>query len=66
MKIILLIKQIRKERKISLKQLSEKSGVSKTHINDIEKGYKEPSLEIMIKLSKALNVPIQSLYKVQW
>lgn len=66
MKIILLIKQIRKERKISLKQLSKKSGVSKTHINDIENGYKQPSLEIVIKLSKALNVPIQSLYKVQW
>ncbi len=66
MKIILLIKQERKENKITLKQLSKKSGVSKTHISDIENGYKGPSLEVMIKLSKALNVPIQSLYKVQW
>ena len=32
----------------------------------MENGYKGASLEVMIKLSKALNVPIQSLYKVQW
>lgn len=66
MKIVLLVKKIRKEQHLTLKQLSIKSGVSTTHINDIEKGEKGPSLEIMIKLAKALNTSIESLYKVKW
>lgn len=66
MKIILLIKQIRREENLSLKQLSIRSGVSTTHINDIEKGEKGPSLEIMIKLAKALDTSIELLYKVKW
>ncbi len=66
MKIVLLVKQIRKEQHLTLKQLSIKSGVSTTHINDIEKGEKGPSLEIMIKLAKALNTSIELLYKVKW
>lgn len=66
MKIILNVKQIRKERKMTLKQLSIKSGVSTTHINDIENGEKGASLEAMVRLAKAFNLPIECLYKVKW
>lgn len=66
MKIILCIKEIRKEKKMSLKRLSEKSGVSRTHINDLENNLKEPSLEITIKLAKAFNKEITDLYYVKW
>ncbi len=66
MKIILFVKQIRTERHITLKQLSIKSGVSTTHINDVENGEKSPSLEVMVRLAKALDLPIVLLYKVKW
>lgn len=51
---------------MTLKQLSIKSGVSTTHINDIENGEKGASLEVMVRLAKAFNLPIELLYKVKW
>lgn len=66
MKIILNVKQIRKERKMTLEQLSIKSGVSTTHISDIENGERGASLEVMIRLAKAFNLSIELLYKVKW
>lgn len=51
---------------MTLKQLSLKSGVSTTHISDIENGERGASLKIMVKLAKAFNLPIECLYKVKW
>ena len=51
---------------MTLSKLSEKSGVSSTHINDIENNIKSPSLFVMVRLSKALDVEITELYKVKW
>ena len=36
MRILILLKQVRSKRNITLVQLSERTGISKTHINDIE------------------------------
>lgn len=66
MRIEILLKQVRQEKNITLNKLSEKSGVSTTHINDIENNIKSPSLFVMVRLSKALDVEITELYKVQW
>ncbi len=66
MRIEILLKQVRQEKNITLNRLSEKSGVSTTHINDIENNIKSPSLFVMVRLSKALDVEITELYKVQW
>ena len=62
----MLIKEVRKERNLTLSQLSERTGISKTHINDVENGLKEPGLSIMVSLAKALDVQITDLYKVIW
>ena len=51
---------------MTLTRLAEKSGVSKTHINDIENNVKSPRLLVMVKLAKALNVDITELYWVKW
>lgn len=66
MKIEILVKDIRKEKHFSLEKLSNKSGISTTHINDIENNIKGPSLYVMVRLAKALNVDITKLYKVKW
>ena len=58
MRIIMNIKTLRQDRKISLSTLQMKSGVSTSHINEIENNNKMPSLIIMIKLAKALGVTI--------
>lgn len=66
MHVEILVKQIRQREKISLNKLSEKSGISTTHINDVENNIKSPSLLVMIRLAKALDVEITELYKVRW
>ena len=63
--IELLIKEIRKEKGITLEQLSKMTGVSTSHINDIENNKKEPSLSIAIMLAKALKVNITEIYRVK-
>jgi transcriptional regulator with XRE-family HTH domain len=42
---------------IRQKQLAKLSGLDASHISLIEKGKRQPSLEALEKLSKALNVP---------
>ena len=58
MHIEILLRSVREKKGITLTKLAEKSGVSKTHINDIENYVKSPSLLVMVKLAKALNVDI--------
>lgn len=66
MHIEILVKQVRQNKNVTLDKLSSKSGVSTTHINDIENNIKSPSLFVMVRLSKALDVEITELYKVKW
>ena len=66
MHVEILIKEVRRKEKVSLRKLSEKSGISRTHINDIENNIKSPSLLVMIRLAKALDVEITELYRVKW
>lgn len=66
MYIQILLRQVRQKKNITLNKLSERSGVSTTHINDIENDVKSPSLLVMIRLAKALDVEITELYKVKW
>ena len=63
--IELLIKEIRKEKGITLEQLSKMTNVSTSHINDIENNKKEPSLSIAVMLAKALKVDITEIYRVK-
>lgn len=64
--INILVKDVRKNKKLTLAQLSKKSGVSTTHINGVENQLREPSLLVMVRLAKALDVDIKELYKVIW
>lgn len=66
MHVEILLKDVRQKKKITLSKLSERSGISTTHINDIENNIKGPSLFVMIRLAKALDVQITELYKVKW
>ncbi|MCI9287758.1 MAG: helix-turn-helix transcriptional regulator [Clostridia bacterium] len=60
------IKRSKERKKYTLQQLSKKTGISTTHINDIENKMKEPSFSMMVRLSCALNVPLDKLYKIIW
>lgn len=65
MQIEMLIKEIRTERKMTLKKLSMLSGVSITYINELENNLKCPSIITIEMLSKALKVDIKELYRIK-
>lgn len=64
MKIKILLKEIRTEKGYSLEKLSQLTGISKSHLNYIEKNEKEPSLSIAIRIAQALNIDIKELYEI--
>ena len=63
MRIEYLIKQIRNEKNITLRELSRKTGISSGYLSEIERNEKKPSFDYMIIIAKALNVQLEELYK---
>ena len=45
-------------------ELSKMTGISKSHLNYIEKNEKEPSLSIAIIIAQTLNIKIEELYRI--
>lgn len=61
-----LIKATRIQKGYSINELSEKTGISKSYISYIERGIqKNPSLHILVKITKALDIPIECLMERQ-
>ena len=61
--ILKQIKDIRKEKEISLKELSEKTKISYNYLLSLENGKKNnPSLNILTKIAKTLEVEITLIY----
>lgn len=56
------LKEIREEKNISTRRLSASSGVARSYIVRIEKGKANPTLDIMCKLAKELNVNVHTLF----
>lgn len=50
------IKQLRKERKWSQKELGEKVDISESFVSKVESGKKQPSREVTAKIAEVLNV----------
>ncbi|MGQ9799423.1 MAG: helix-turn-helix domain-containing protein, partial [Ignavibacterium sp.] len=61
----LKIKQLRQEKQLSLNELAEKSSLSVSYLNEIEKGKKYPKTEKIIQLANALGVSYDSLVSLK-
>ena len=57
------IKNKRKGRGYTLARLEKLSGVSDSHISQLERGQEQPSLEVAYRLSKALECEILELFE---
>ena len=55
------LKDIRKAKDISVYKLSQLSGVSETHIRDLERGDKNPSLDTLSKIVAPLGISLSEL-----
>ncbi len=53
---------IRKEKGMSARRLSDLSGISKTHILNIENGNTSPTIDCLCKLACALRVDVRELF----
>jgi len=59
------LRQIREEKKITLIELGKKSGVSYTHISEIERGKTCASLKTLEKLAKVLEIPTSYFFQLE-
>lgn len=57
------LKQIRKERGLTLETLSEISGVSKSMLGEIERGTSNPTVLVLWKIADGLRIPFTRLIK---
>jgi len=55
------LRQIRAQRKITLMELSERTGISKSTLSRLENGQRRPSLELLLPLAQAYRVPLDEL-----
>ena len=55
------LKDIRKSKDISVYKLSQMSGVSETHIRDLERGDRNPSIDTIAKITAAMGLSLPEL-----
>ena len=54
--------EIRMQYGLTLKQLEEKTGISKTTLNEIENDHRSPTLETLVKVAKSLDIKVTDLF----
>jgi len=59
------IVSLREKKKISQEKLAFLSGVDRTYISRIEKGYANPTVKVIEKIATALRVKIHSLFRIK-
>jgi transcriptional regulator with XRE-family HTH domain len=51
------LRAARRERELSQDQLALNAGLHRTHVSLLERGLREPSLDTLVKLCRALDIP---------
>jgi transcriptional regulator with XRE-family HTH domain len=65
MKIIFDLHKIRSEKRVTQKHLARLSGLSQSHISELETGMETPTLKTVEKISIALRIHPYKLIKVE-
>lgn len=60
------IKELRGRRGYSQEVLSERMGVSAKYLSSVERGKENPTLDLLVKLAKALKVDLGDLFNFRW
>jgi len=56
------IRDLRRNARISLRQLAQQAGVSNPYLSQIERGLRKPSAEVLAQLANALRVSTPAMY----
>ena len=59
------IKNVRREKKVSIKNLSTATGISKSYLEYIESGAREPQVDMLAKIAVVLDMPIEKMLDIQ-
>ena len=55
------LKRVRSQRGVTLHDLSERTGISKSTLSRLENGQRRPSLELLLPLAQAYRIPLDDL-----
>lgn len=61
--VVVNLKKLRTEKGLTLDQVAEKTGVSKSMISEIERGTKSPTISVLWKICNGINLPFSELMK---
>ncbi|MFF4777047.1 helix-turn-helix domain-containing protein [Microtetraspora fusca] len=56
------VRQLRKERLMTLETLAERAGVTKSYLSKVERGQSTPSIAVSVALARALDVHLDRLF----
>jgi len=56
------VRQWREKRELSQEELSFESGLHRTYVSGVERGVRNPTVTVLQKLAKALDVPPARLF----
>lgn len=59
------LQRIRELAGISQQELADKTGLSRSHIADIERGKHSPTVDTAERIAAALGVPLRGFYKLR-
>lgn len=57
-----MIGEARKSRKLSQEELAHRADIDRTYISQIERGIGNPSLFIIFRVAKCLDLPLSTLF----
>lgn len=57
------IRYLRKQKGMSQLELSLEAGVNKNYISDLERGSRNPSITLLEKIARALDIDLSTLFK---
>ncbi|KZS68192.1 DNA-binding protein [Mycobacterium kansasii] len=57
-----LLRAVRRHRGLTLEQLAEQTGLTKSYLSKIERGHSTPSIAVALKVARALDVDVGRLF----
>jgi len=59
------LRVLRKKMGVTLEQLAERTGLTKSYLSKVERGVSSPSIAVALKLAKALNAQAEELFSTE-
>jgi transcriptional regulator with XRE-family HTH domain len=61
--VVRLLRQERKRRKLSCYAVSQRSGVSQSMLSLVERGLRNPTLELLLRIANGLEIDLSAVLK---